>query len=161
MPAVTLAALFVGLALIAGGRGESRGTMSLRPRIAGLVGALGLGAFVVSTLIGNSALSASSQAADAANYPKAVREAKDARTFLPGRQSRGGGWARRRHAPTTSRPHASASVGRSPRSRRIGRSGSISRRCRGARREAPRSFRRSGSTRSAPRSQTGARETGS
>jgi O-antigen ligase len=84
MPAVILAGLFCGLALLAD-------TMSDRParrlsrgvRAAGLAIVVGLGAFVVVTLLGNRAVSASSSAADAASYRKAEQAARRAMDFLP------------------------------------------------------------------------------
>jgi O-Antigen ligase len=83
MPVVTLAAFFVGFGLIGLSRAAGTASMPVQQRAVGVLAVLGLGALVVWTLLGNIALSASTAATETGNYPKAVREAKDAATFLP------------------------------------------------------------------------------
>ena len=84
MPAVTLAGLFCGLALLAGAAsGRHAARLSRTARAAGLAATVALGAFVVVTLLGNRALSASSSATDAGSYSSAEQSARRAMSFLP------------------------------------------------------------------------------
>jgi O-Antigen ligase len=84
MPAVTLAALFSGLALLAAARSD-RKPQALRPRLR--VGSLGvtaaLAGFVVLTLLGNIEVSASSKSAAAGHFARAESQARRATTFAP------------------------------------------------------------------------------
>jgi hypothetical protein len=84
MPVVTITGLFCALALIAAARkdGEDR-PATWRIRAGGGALALGASAFVVVTLLGNSALSASSDALNAGNVKSAETEARRAGDFLP------------------------------------------------------------------------------
>jgi len=84
MPAVTLAALFCGLALLGRVAQERRlARLPGRMRLAGLAIVLPLMAFVVVTLLGNRALSDSSTDADAASYRAAKASAREAMGYLP------------------------------------------------------------------------------
>jgi hypothetical protein len=84
MPAVTLTALFCGLALLAAARrdGEPR---PLRPRvrITALIGTAALVGFVVLGLLGNSAVSASSKSTNAGHFAHAQSQARRAANFAP------------------------------------------------------------------------------
>lgn len=84
MPVVTGAALLCGCALFAadaeGGRAR---LLRLPARAGGLALTAAVAAFVVVTLIGYSALSASSDAVAAGRYASAEREARHATSFLP------------------------------------------------------------------------------
>jgi hypothetical protein len=84
MPAVTLAALFCGFALIAAARREER-LRRLRPVTLGasLAAAMGLVALALLGLLGNSAVSASSRAARAENWATAASQARRAMDFAP------------------------------------------------------------------------------
>ncbi len=84
MPAVTLTALFCGLALLALARRE-RKPQSLRPkvRMAALGGTALLVGFVLLGLLGNSAISASSQSANARHFSRAESLARRAMKFAP------------------------------------------------------------------------------
>jgi hypothetical protein len=84
MPAVTLAAIFCGLVLLRSEPvpAESR-PLELRTRVGGIAVALVLAGFVFVALIGNSAASASSTAAQAGNWRKAESDARRASTWLP------------------------------------------------------------------------------
>ena len=86
MPAVTLAGVFCGLALIAaaGSDQPARSFGFQEPfEWQGLLAVVGVGAFVAVTLLGNRALSASSSATDASSYPSAEQAARQAMDFLP------------------------------------------------------------------------------
>jgi O-antigen ligase len=84
MPAVTLTALFCGLALLALARRE-RKPQPLRPkvRMAALGGTAVLVGFVLLGLLGNSAISASSQSANARHLSRAESLARRAMKFAP------------------------------------------------------------------------------
>jgi Tfp pilus assembly protein PilF len=84
MPAVTLAALFCGLAVIASAR-RGDGAHALRPRtrFTALSGTVALAGFVLLGLLGNSAVSASSKATDAGQSARAESEARRAMSFAP------------------------------------------------------------------------------
>ena len=84
MPAVTLAALFCGLALMAAARREDK-PEALRPRVrwTALAGTAALAGFVLLGLLGNSAVSASSKSTDAGHFARAESQAKHARKFAP------------------------------------------------------------------------------
>jgi tetratricopeptide (TPR) repeat protein len=84
MPAVTLAALFCGLALLAAARREGK-PQALRPRVrlAALATTVALAAFVLLGLLGNGAISASSKAADAGHWARAASRARRAMDFAP------------------------------------------------------------------------------
>lgn len=84
MPAVTLTAIFCGLALLGLGRRE-REARSLRPRVRwsalGVTGAL-IG-FTLLGLLGNSAVSASSKSTNAGHFTHAESQARRAAGFAP------------------------------------------------------------------------------
>jgi O-antigen ligase/polysaccharide polymerase Wzy-like membrane protein len=84
MPAVTLAALFCGIALLAAARrnGEAR---SLRPaiRLTALGAIAGLFGFALLGLLGNSAVSASSKSINAGHLARAESDARRAMHFAP------------------------------------------------------------------------------
>ena len=84
MPAVTLVALFCGISLLASGRDEWAGRF-VGPRLrAGMLAAtVALGGFAVLGLLGNSAVSASTRAADAGNYARAESQARRAGDLAP------------------------------------------------------------------------------
>ena len=84
MPAVTLTAVFCGLVLLKSEsvRDEPRG-LGLGVRLGGVGIALAMAAFGFVALIGNSAASASSTAAQSGNWSKAESEARRASTWLP------------------------------------------------------------------------------
>ena len=84
MPAVTLTALFCGIALLALARGE-REPRPLRPgvRLTALAGATALFGFALLGLLGNAAVSASSKSAKAGNYARAKSEARRAIRLAP------------------------------------------------------------------------------
>jgi tetratricopeptide (TPR) repeat protein len=84
MPALTLAALFCGIALLAAARREDDPRSLGRPvRLTALGGTAALLGFVVLGLLGNSAVSASSKATTAANYKQAIADARRAVDFAP------------------------------------------------------------------------------
>jgi O-antigen ligase len=84
MPAVTLVAIFCGLVLLGP---EPASSEKRRPglwtRLGGVAAVLATAAFAFVTLIGNSASSASSTAAQSGNWRKAESEARRASTWLP------------------------------------------------------------------------------
>lgn len=84
MPAVTLAALFCGLALLAAARrdGEPK-ALPARARWAALSGTAGLVGLVLLGLLGNSAVSASSKSTDAGHFARAESQARHATKFAP------------------------------------------------------------------------------
>jgi hypothetical protein len=84
MPAVTLAALFCGFALLATARREGE-PQQLRPRVrvAALAGTAALAGLVLLGLLGNGAISASSKAADAGHWARAESRARRATDFAP------------------------------------------------------------------------------
>jgi hypothetical protein len=84
MPAVTLTALFCGLALLALARGDGE-QRPLRPSVrwVGLGGSAALAAFALLGLLGNAALSASSQSTQGGHFTRAASEARWARHFAP------------------------------------------------------------------------------
>ena len=84
MPAVTLSALFCGLALMAAARREGEPRV-LRPgmRWAALATTAALGAFVLLGLLGNSAISASSKATNAGKLARAESRARRATNLAP------------------------------------------------------------------------------
>lgn len=84
MPAVTLAALCCGLALLALGRRETEPRrLPSAVRWGGLAATVAVGGFAVLGLLGNSAVSASSQAMRAGQYAKAESEARKATRYAP------------------------------------------------------------------------------
>ena len=85
MPAITLAALFCGLALLAAARQEGGAPRPLhsRVRMTALAITAALGGFVVLTLLGNGAISASSKSTDAGHLSRAESQARRAMTFAP------------------------------------------------------------------------------
>ena len=84
LPAVTLAALVCGGAIVLGGHGSAgRWALGVRARAVTLVAVVGLGAFASMGLVGNSALGASRSARRAADLNGAAAEARRARTWMP------------------------------------------------------------------------------
>jgi hypothetical protein len=84
LPAVTLSALFCGIALLAAGRRERDVAVPrLRLRLPALVGVAGLFGFALLGLLGNSAVSASSKSTDAGRYVLAASQARHAMSFAP------------------------------------------------------------------------------
>jgi tetratricopeptide (TPR) repeat protein len=84
MPAITLTALFCGIALLAAGRPE-REPNALRGgvRLTGLVATAGVFGFALLGLLGNSAVSASSKSTDAGHFARATSQARSAMSYLP------------------------------------------------------------------------------
>jgi tetratricopeptide (TPR) repeat protein len=84
MPAVTLAALFCGIALLAAARRQGA-PRSLRPglRLTVLGGIAGLFGFALLGLLGNSAVSASSKSINAGHLARAESDARRAMHFAP------------------------------------------------------------------------------
>ncbi|HKP17407.1 MAG TPA: O-antigen ligase family protein [Gaiellaceae bacterium] len=84
MPAVTLTALFCGLALLAAARGGGE-RRPLRPSVrwVGLGATAALAGVALLGLLGNAALSASSQSAHGGHYTRAASQARWARHFAP------------------------------------------------------------------------------
>ena len=84
MPAITLAALFCGLALLAAARREDvPRPVHSRVRVTALAITAVLGAFVVFTLLGNGAISASSKSTNSGHLSRAESQARRAMTFAP------------------------------------------------------------------------------
>jgi tetratricopeptide (TPR) repeat protein len=84
MPAVTLAALFCGLALLAAGRRDGKlKVLGPRVRWTALGGTAALIGFVLLGLLGNAAVSASSKSTDAGHYARAESQARRAMDFAP------------------------------------------------------------------------------
>lgn len=84
MPAITLAALFCGLALLAAARREDAPRpVHSRVRMTALAITAVLGAFVVFTLLGNGAISASSKSTNSGHLSRAESQARRAMTFAP------------------------------------------------------------------------------
>jgi O-Antigen ligase len=84
MPAVTLAALFCGLALLAAAHRDGDASV-LRPRVrwAALGGTAALVGLVLLGLLGNSAVSASSKSTTAGHFARAESQARRAMNFAP------------------------------------------------------------------------------
>jgi hypothetical protein len=84
MPAVTLAALFCGLALMAAAHREGNSSV-LPPRVrwTALGGTAALVGFVLLGLLGNSAISASSKSTEAGHFARAESQARRAMNFAP------------------------------------------------------------------------------
>ena len=84
MPAVTLTGLFCAIVLLAAGR-RDRKPRQLRSgtRIGGAVAVVGLFAFALIALLGNSAVSASSKSTDGGHYARAESQARQAMSFVP------------------------------------------------------------------------------
>jgi hypothetical protein len=84
MPAVTLAALFCGLALLAAARRDGKPKV-LHPRVrwTALGGTAVLIGFVLLGLLGNAAVSASSKSTDAGHFARAESQARRATRFAP------------------------------------------------------------------------------
>jgi hypothetical protein len=84
MPAVTIAALFCGLALLAAARSQDE-PKPLRPpaRLTGLAVTAALAGFVLLGLLGNSAVSASSKSTEARHFKRAQSQARLATKFAP------------------------------------------------------------------------------
>jgi O-antigen ligase len=84
MPAVTVAALFCGLALAVGARGLGQPVLAPRSvRIATLTLIAGIAAFTAIGLVGNIALARGEAALDDGRYGAALREAERARRWAP------------------------------------------------------------------------------
>lgn len=84
LPAVTLAAIFCGLVLLKSDEAaDERPRLGLGVRLGGVAAVLAMGAFAFVALIGNSAASASSTAAQSKNWAKAASEARTADSWLP------------------------------------------------------------------------------
>jgi hypothetical protein len=83
MPAVTLAGLFVGFALVGAARKAELPPLRLPGRLLGTTAVAACGGVVVWTLLGNIALSSSAAAAESGKYAQAARDARRADTFLP------------------------------------------------------------------------------
>jgi O-Antigen ligase len=83
LTAVTLAALFVGVALLASARPDDQREASPRLRYAVMVGAAAVGAAGFVFLVGNLFLSRSSTAAADGNWAAAARDASRASDWLP------------------------------------------------------------------------------
>ena len=84
MPAVTLAALFCGLALLAAAHRDGEPKV-LRPRVrwTALGGTAALVGFVLLGLLGNAAVSASSKSTEAGHFTRAESQARRATKFAP------------------------------------------------------------------------------
>jgi O-antigen ligase len=82
MPAVTLAGLACGAAVLVAARREGR-CVAPRVRYASAALLVGVGVFAAMTLVGNRALDSGDSAAAAGNWSKAASEARTARTWLP------------------------------------------------------------------------------
>jgi hypothetical protein len=84
MPAVTLAALFCGLALLAAAHRDGKPKM-LHPRVrwTALGGTAALIGLVLLGLLGNSAISASSKSTEAGHFARAESQARRAMNFAP------------------------------------------------------------------------------
>jgi hypothetical protein len=84
LPAVTLAALFCGIGLMATGRPDREPT-ALRGgvRVTGLVATAAVFGFALLGLLGNSAISASSKSTDAGHYARAESQARSAMSYAP------------------------------------------------------------------------------
>ena len=84
LPAVTLAGLFCGVAILAAGRGnDAARPLSPRVRQALLVGTAALGVAAILGLAGNLAIARSSDAAEANDYARSAREARTAERWAP------------------------------------------------------------------------------
>src|SRR5207244_12521462 len=84
MPAVTLAALFCGLALLAAARRDGVAkVLRSRVRWTALGGTAALIGFVLLGLLGNAAVSASSKSTDTGHYARAESQARRAMHFAP------------------------------------------------------------------------------
>ena len=83
MPAVTLAALFCGVALIVSARRAPAAPVSPAVRIAALAIVVALGAFAFVGLKANKAISSSEDATAHAQFAKAERDAKSAEFWAP------------------------------------------------------------------------------
>jgi O-antigen ligase len=84
MPAVTLAALFCGVAILLAARDEGRAwVLSLRVRAAAVAAVVALSGLALVGLVGNSALAASGEAASSEDYDTAEVEARKAIRWAP------------------------------------------------------------------------------
>jgi O-antigen ligase len=83
MPAVTLAALFCGAALVVAARPDDARLLSRRIRAGLVVVVLALSSFAFVGLMGNNALAASEEAIDDGNWSEAAAEARKARGWMP------------------------------------------------------------------------------
>jgi hypothetical protein len=85
LPAVTLAALFCGVLLLAAARDDEAAAADVRlpVRYAGAACALAIGAFAFVGLVGNLAIEKSTNAADAGKWGKSARQAERARSWAP------------------------------------------------------------------------------
>jgi hypothetical protein len=83
MPAVTVAALACGIALLLAARGAESRPLGLAPRIAGAAAAGVLACVALLGLVGNRAELVSADALDAAQLASAADEARQARRFEP------------------------------------------------------------------------------
>jgi O-Antigen ligase len=83
MPAVTLAALFSGAALVVAARPDQARVLSGRIRAALVVAVLALSAFAFVGLMGNNAIAASEDAVDNGNWSEAAAEARKAMDWMP------------------------------------------------------------------------------
>jgi len=83
MPAVTVAALACGVALLVAARGAETPQLGRAPRIAGVAAAAALVCIALFGFVGNRAEQASSDALDAAQLTSAADEARQARRWQP------------------------------------------------------------------------------
>jgi hypothetical protein len=84
LPAVTLTALACGAAILVAARGEhSTFALSMRIRVSALALALALGALVVVGLVGNTATSSASNAANAGDWRRVESKTQTARRWAP------------------------------------------------------------------------------
>jgi hypothetical protein len=83
VPAVTLAALVVGCALLVAARGERSPVLSRRMRVAGIAAMGPLVGFAFVGLVGNVALRESAAAASSGDWGTTVKDARLARTWAP------------------------------------------------------------------------------
>ncbi|OAI55577.1 hypothetical protein AYO48_03380 [Gaiella sp. SCGC AG-212-M14] len=84
MPAVSLPALFCGVAILVVARTDSdRRMLSFRTRTIAVVAALGLATFAFIGLMGNLAIASSNSAASASKWQDSARHARDAKRWMP------------------------------------------------------------------------------
>jgi hypothetical protein len=83
MPAVTLAALACGVALLLAARGEAAARLAGGWRVAGVVSAAALAVLALGGFVGNRAEASASDALDAARLHSAAGEARQARRWEP------------------------------------------------------------------------------
>jgi O-antigen ligase/polysaccharide polymerase Wzy-like membrane protein len=83
MPAVTLAALACGVALLLAARGQAAPALARGPRVAGALAAAALAVVALGGFVGNRAEASASDALDAARLHSAAAEARQARRWEP------------------------------------------------------------------------------